>query len=557
VNAPRLGFLLACSCALASCGVVAPADDDAGAETDAGSRTDSGADAGSVAPVAPTVLATSPDEGASGIEPTSAIEATFSANMAASTLDVATFVVTRDGASVEGTVTYTAASRVATFRPATGLALLGEYTVTLTTEVTDLEGTALAEDYTWSFTIRDGTWGTAELLENDDAGHAGFPKVVFDESGNATAAWAQSDGTRTSIWANRYVPELGWGTATLLETEDGPNAANVEIAVDPSGVVTAVWVSWDVWSNRYVPGEGWGTATIIGPGADGAPYVAVDPSGNATAVWYQTDGTRYNVWANRYVAGTGWGSATLLENDNAGDAFDVRVAVDPMGNATVIWDQYDGSYQSLWATRFQPGFGWALPARIETGTGNVRDSQLAVDASGHAIAVWHQHNGTRFDVWSNRYEPGVGWGEAVRIEMRDDPNALGVQLAVSSAGDAIAVWFGYPFCIWANRFDPDTGWGEPIEIDTASTGELVFPQIAMDRDGNAIAIWAQTDGTRNNIWARRLVGSEWAPPVLVETDNVGDAREPQLGIDARGNAVAVWFQYDGAERGNVWANSFR
>ena len=112
----------------------------------------------------------------------------------------------------------------------------------------------------------------------------------FDNSGNATAVWSQSDGTRVNVWANRYVPGTGWETPTLIESENGPDAHSVHLAVDPSGDVTAVWATWDVWSNRYVPGRGWGTATIIGPEGDGSPYVATDASGNAIAVWNQSDG---------------------------------------------------------------------------------------------------------------------------------------------------------------------------------------------------------------------------------------------------------------------------
>jgi hypothetical protein len=44
-------------------------------------------------------------------------------------------------------------------------------------------------------------WRTAQLIETDDAGS---PQVAADAAGNALAVWQQSDGTRISIWANRY-----------------------------------------------------------------------------------------------------------------------------------------------------------------------------------------------------------------------------------------------------------------------------------------------------------------------------------------------------------------
>jgi len=47
-------------------------------------------------------------------------------------------------------------------------------------------------------------WGTAQLIETDDAGEALRPQIAVDGSGNAIAVWQQFDGTRNNIWANRF-----------------------------------------------------------------------------------------------------------------------------------------------------------------------------------------------------------------------------------------------------------------------------------------------------------------------------------------------------------------
>ena len=51
--------------------------------------------------------------------------------------------------------------------------------------------------------------------------------------------------------------------------------------------------------------------------------------------------------------------------------------------------------------------------------------EVAVDASGNAIAVWRQDDGIAFNynVWANRFVPGSGWGMAELIEtIADDLN---------------------------------------------------------------------------------------------------------------------------------------
>lgn len=103
---------------------------------------------------------------------------------------------------------------------------------------------------------RGKTWGTAQLIETDNAGEAEHPRIAIDTAGNALAVWDQSDGTRYNIWANRYTAGSGWGTAQLIETNNA--------------------------------GEAY------------APQIAIDTAGNALAVWQQSDGTRDNIWANRY-----------------------------------------------------------------------------------------------------------------------------------------------------------------------------------------------------------------------------------------------------------------
>jgi ice-binding like protein/Big-like domain-containing protein len=96
---------------------------------------------------APTVLSVTPADGAC---PNSAVTATFSEAMNASTINATTFTLT--GAGAAGVVTYDAPDITATFTPSPALALNTTYTATITTGAQDLFGNALATDFTWTFT---------------------------------------------------------------------------------------------------------------------------------------------------------------------------------------------------------------------------------------------------------------------------------------------------------------------------------------------------------------------------------------------------------------------
>ncbi len=408
-------------------------------------------------------------------------------------------------------------------------------------------------------------WGTAESIETDNASIAFRPQVAVDSQGNAVAVWSQFGQLvpfRNNILANRFVPGVGWGTAEPIEIGAG-NTDSPHVAVDWQGNAVAVW--WrgdsthsDVRASRFVPGVGWGTAELLVTMDVFEVFdsqVAMDPAGNAVVVWQQSDDTLSDIWASRFVPGVGWSTPQLIETD-AGFAIHPEVAVDPQGNAVAMWSQWDGTRYAPWANRFVPGVGWGMAELLETGDpDDAFNPQVAVDPEGNAIAVWSQGDGS--SIWANRFVPGVGWGTAELLEA-DVGNARDPQIAVDPQGNAVAVWQqwdGSRISIWANRFVPGVGWGTAELLETDDAGNAVNPQIAVDPEGNALAVWQQSDGNRTNIRTNRFMpGVGWGTAELIETD-VDNARDPQIAIDSQGNAVAVWSQGDGT-RFNIWANRF-
>ncbi len=61
---------------------------------------------------------------------------------------------------------------------------------------------------------------------------------------------------------------------------------------------------------------------------------------------------------------------------------------------------------------------WGTDELIETNNaGSAYTPKTAMDAAGNAMAVWVQHDGTRYNVWANRYDVALGkWDEAELIE---------------------------------------------------------------------------------------------------------------------------------------------
>ena len=101
--------------------------------------------------IQPTVISTSPANGAAGVAINSASPPHSARAMQSSTINTNTFTVSDGSGNISGTVSYIGTT--ATFTPSAVTCLHSTiYTARITTGVRDLAGNALASDYTWGFT---------------------------------------------------------------------------------------------------------------------------------------------------------------------------------------------------------------------------------------------------------------------------------------------------------------------------------------------------------------------------------------------------------------------
>jgi len=116
--------------------------------------------------VPPTVISTDPVNAATGVALNKQITATFSQTMDATTIQTTTFILMQGTTPVAGFVTYSGNS--ATIAPTSNLTPNTVYTATITTGAKDLSGTALANNFVWSFTTGAGTVITPPTVISTD-----------------------------------------------------------------------------------------------------------------------------------------------------------------------------------------------------------------------------------------------------------------------------------------------------------------------------------------------------------------------------------------------------
>lgn len=88
-------------------------------------------------------------------------------------------------------------------------------------------------------------------------------------------------------------------------------------------------------------------------------------------------------------------------------------------------------------------------------------------------------------------------------------------------------------------------WSPPDTISSPASDEA---QIGIDAAGNAIAIWREYDGTYTNIHSSILPkGGSWSSPVIISSAIGSNLQSyPQIAVDQTGNAVAVWEELNGS-----------
>lgn len=278
--------------------------------------------------------------------------------------------------------------------------------------------------------------------------------------------------------------------------------------------------------------------------AAGNPHVVLDSEGNATAVWDSWNGTDTVVESAYRPAGEGWGvpvdlSEPELEGEvvpGAHDAQSPQIVVDRNGNVTVVWERYAGTKIVLQSVDRPAGGSWTEPVDIgEVNLGAAPEPWIAVDWEGNATAVWKQGG-----VIQSAFRPFAGeWGAPIPISGEE---SYVPQAAMDARGDATVVWmhFDGSHYVVESAYRPEGGEWEAPTLVSQPGEEGGNPHVALDANGDALVAWrGDSEGTEFVRAAYRPVGGSWGPPANVSSagEQVQSLRDA---VDPDGNAIVVW-----------------
>ena len=188
------------------------------------------------------------------------------------------------------------------------------------------------------------------------------------------------------------------------------------------------------------------------------------------------------------------------------------------------------------ATHQAPAPAPSTALSIDDGaSGNPVSLRVARSANGDGFAVWLAHDGTRHNLWANRYRAAAGaWGNAVSIET-SAADILNFDLSVDPSGNAVVVW-GESRVVMSVRFTTGDGvWAAPVPL--GNTSDPPRPLVATDGSGAVLVVWTPSVNGRyfdpaSGVWQNA--------PIAQENFGTGDSNSPVPILDGSGNALVVY-----------------
>lgn len=320
-----------------------------------------------------------------------------------------------------------------------------------------------------------------------DGSRQSSPSIGVAADGRFVVIWEQflesESGVATEIAVRLYESDGdAAGSEFVISDEDSPSSFTPDIAINPltAGFV-ATWVELDEDGDRNIlaqrfdaDGDEDGDVIVVetideDDLQDGQtladPVIALDPAGRFTIAWIQNkneNNDNFNdVFAKRFdSSGAILNDTFVVNTQQENGQFDPDIAVDSSGNFTIVWssafvdnagsaDDNAGIYGRRYddnGVALNDAFAVAAP---DSDDGSASNAAIAMDDSGNTFITWTNFSvddiddGT--DIFVRQYD-STGNGDTP-IRVNDDEISGGQTqsaLAVTSAGDAVAVWQGPP-----------------------------------------------------------------------------------------------------------------
>jgi hypothetical protein len=385
------------------------------------------------------------------------------------------------------------------------------------------------------------------------------------------SGWSQS-GSLQRVSAVRAVhvavsAPSAWSAPELIPAHEVGTGPPQLPAFDANGDAVIVWGESTFSINQVItlaypvrsavrPADGhWQPADTLSQ-LGLAPEVAVDARGDAIAVWQTFSG----VQAAIRPAGSSWLASQTVATPGGEEP---QVASDPGGDAVVVSPrQAPGQSAGIQAV-LRPAGGTFFPAQTISGRENAFHPRIAMNTRGDTLVAWEVDASYGCVVRAALRRAGGRWSAPRTVS--DGHGSCGGthRVAIDERGDAIVVWLSHrgPTTFLEAATKAASGSWTPRHVIARAPIIEAPVQVGMDARGDTLALWSEPAlvGGRRTIWAlRRPAGRGWEAARTIPHANGGP---PSLAIDARGDALVAWqdrrgIEADALPAGGHWRRTY-
>jgi hypothetical protein len=281
------------------------------------------------------------------------------------------------------------------------------------------------------------------------------------------------------------------------------------------------------------------------------PAVGVNPRGDALFAWVSMNsaGTQNQILCRtRSAAGVlGPIKTCLSQSKDLGAIVDLQVGVDADGDAVIAWQQEGAAHQIMAKTLSKAGRLGVSKSIAGSLTVEATEYEVGMDSGGEAVFVFAQNTPTvDGQVYARVLSPT---GTLGRQKSLASPDAEEVDLAVNARGDAAFTWIRKDAVTGKYAVEGRTMTDADVLSRTqklSATGEVSEPQVDIANDGKAAFGWRIKDLSvgKFRIEGRTRSATGVYGKVQSLSSSTQDSNDPQLGIDADGDALFLWQDKD-------------
>lgn len=374
--------------------------------------------------------------------------------------------------------------------------------------------------------------------------------VAAGPDGSAQLAWTQNDGAYTRVHGRTLGADgaLGAGQQVSWTLR---NAGPSFVGTDAAGAAVIAWTSLDdgiptVYARRRSPAGELGTTQQLS--LTGVPVedlrLAVEPDGDAVVLWRRSLAGRQVIQARRRAANGSLGPIRTLSYPGA-DSSSADVAVAPSGAVTAVWLRATADGGFVQTRTLAPDGTLSDYERLCATSPSVSEPGVTVDDAGRAVFGWLRRaaDGYAFEARARSATGTLGTTQTI---VEPSFATVSVRVAGNGAGRVAFAWAHYRAhnepIIRGRMRQPDGALGPMFEV---SEDRAAQPRVAVDPNGHATFAWTAATVEPHRIQIRRRTAAGAMQPIRDLSDPVVRSGDARVAVDATGKATVAWFSSEG------------